>query len=1226
MSDGPSDHGWLRRNLRYCYRNGMWRASAAAVAAALVSAAATVAGPLIARSLIDALVGTPGRAGAVALVLLLIAVAVVRGVAGYLRRRYASVVSLRIDYELRRAMFAANLRCGESALAGLDAGQLVTRSTSDLALVEEMWALLPMMIMQGMMLLLAVGIMFALAPLLTAVALLAVPAVLVIARRGQRMVFPAMWAAQDHLGKLTGIAQECVYGIGVVMGFGQEQSAQAGFDAKARALYAARMRLARIASRYMAAMQSVPPLGQLVVLAFGGWLAMRGQISPGTFVAFAAYLTGIVTTARAYSSAVVAVQQAKASVLRIFQVLDTEPAITERPGAHAPGQFHGAVQLTAVTFGYDSALPVLDDVSLCIAPGETVALLGPSGSGKSTLALLLARFHDPDRGSVRVGGYDVRDLRLAALRAQVGLAFDDAFLFSGTIRENIAYGRMDASLAQVREAAMAAAADSFIRALPDGYDTVIGERGLTLSGGQRQRIALARTLLLEPAVLVLDDATSAVDPVVEAQILAALTRRTPRPATLLITHRPSALRTADRICVLDGGRVVDVGTDRELRQRCPAYTSLVRDTDADVVDSAARAVGMLTRSGDGAPSQLVRRSAVEIALSSPPGTAAVLDGVAALPDAADVPHGELSKRDDRLSLRALVAAHRWLLLAAAVLVAADSAAGLAQPVLMRRAIDAAVVDGSAVALLGVVAVASGVLAAGWLGLTAQTRLTWRAAEEVMYSLRTRTFGRLLRLGMGYYEREPAGRALSRITVDAAAVSNLAETGLVTIAVGTVSMAGMLIVLIVLDASLVRPLLAVLAAVVVVTLVLRARSQLLYGIARDQASQLAAQQQENLNGLRVVQALDRGELNVAGYARLADSYRRNRFRALMQGAASFAITEFLSTIAAAIVVGLGSSAVAAGSISLGTLVAFLLYVDMLFAPIQQISGSFDSYQQASIGLRRLRELDDLPVATPAPPDPVPVGALTGLLQVSGVRFRYPDTQQDAFRSADLRLRPGETVALVGETGSGKSTLLKLIARFYDVAEGTIRADSTDIRRFRPEEYRKRIGIVPQEPFLFTGTVLANIAYGRPGATYDEVRTVTAAIGVDDVLSALPDGYHTQVGPQGRELSAGQRQLVALARAHLVEPRLLLLDEATAALDLDNEAAYQRAAAELRSGRTTLMIAHRLSTARRADRILVLRHGQIVESGRHDELVAAGGEYARLWAAYQPAGQRGNEVPA
>src|SRR5205823_5078171 len=307
----------------------------------------------------------------------------------------------------------------------------------------------------------------------------------------------------------------------------------------------------------------------------GGWLTIHGSITIGTFLAFSTYLLQMVAPARMLAVLLTVGQQARAGAERILELLDSNPLITEKPDAVGPPPVDGPVELDHVTFGYLRSEPVLRDVSLTIEPGETVAFVGASGSGKSTVALLLPRFYDVQEGAVRIDGHDVRDVTLAGLRRQIGVVFEDSFLFSDTIRENIAYGRPDTTLDEIEAAARAAEAHDFVMALPDGYDTIVGERGLTLSGGQRQRVALARALLTDPRILVLDDATSSVDARIEEEIHATLRRLLQGRTTLLIAHRRSTLRLAGRIAVVDGGHVVDSGTHTELMARCGLYRRLL---------------------------------------------------------------------------------------------------------------------------------------------------------------------------------------------------------------------------------------------------------------------------------------------------------------------------------------------------------------------------------------------------------------------------------------------------------------------------------------------------------------------------------------------------------------------------------------------------------------------------------------------------------------------------
>ncbi|MGK5446863.1 ABC transporter ATP-binding protein, partial [Streptomyces radiopugnans] len=572
--------GWARRLAAYCWRYR--RNVLLSLGASLAGMAVMALVPLVTKVVIDDIVIGGGGGLGLWIGLLVAAAVAVYGLT-YVRRYYGGRLALDVQHDLRTEMYDSIARLDGRRQDELSTGQVVGRGTSDLQLIQGLLFMTPMMIGNILLFVISLVVMVSLSPLLTLVALAVAPALTFIARRSRDRLFPASWYAQAQAGAVAGVVDGAVGGVRVVKGFGQEEQETGKLRAAGRELFAARLRTVKLNARYTPALQAVPALGQVAMLAFGGWMATRGQITLGTFVAFSTYLAQLVGPVRMLTMMLTVGQQARAGVERVLELIDTEPAIRESEDARElPADAPATVEFDRVGFAYDTgpdARPVLEDFSLSISPGETVAVVGTSGSGKSTVSLLLPRFYDVTSGAVRVGGHDVRELTSASLRAAIGLVPEHSFLFSDTVRANIAYGHPDATDEQVRAAARAAQADGFISDLPDGYDTAVGEQGLTLSGGQRQRIALARAILADPRLLVLDDATSAVDARVEHEIHEALRGVMAGRTTLLIAHRRSTLSLADRIAVLDGGRLVDVGTDAELQERCELYRRLLSDPD-----------------------------------------------------------------------------------------------------------------------------------------------------------------------------------------------------------------------------------------------------------------------------------------------------------------------------------------------------------------------------------------------------------------------------------------------------------------------------------------------------------------------------------------------------------------------------------------------------------------------------------------------------------------------
>jgi ATP-binding cassette subfamily B protein len=557
---------------------------------------------------------------------------------------------------------------------------------------------------------------------------------------------------------------------------------------------------------------------------------------------------------------------------------------------------------------------------------------------------------------------------------------------------------------------------------------------------------------------------------------------------------------------------------------------------------------------------------------------------------------------------------RSVMLLGLALVGLDAVAQLVIPSLVRNGIDNGVTDHKAHVLVVISIIAAAVVAIDWVISRQGLLVTGRTGERLLYLLRVKTFAHLQRLGLDYYERELGGRIITRMTTDVDALSNFLQTGLVTALISLLTLVGVLVALILLDGGLSLILVAMLPILLASTWAFRRLAVPAYEQARERVSTVNAQLQENVAGVRVTQAFGREAHNTNEFLTAAKSYRDSRLRAQVYISVYFPFVQLLSDLAAAIVLGVGATRLRDGTLSAGALIAFFLYLDAFFAPVQNLSQVFDGYQQSTVGLSRLRELLRTKTSTPEPAHPVTIGRLRGAISLRKLHFAYTGAQDEALAGIDLDIAPGETVALVGQTGAGKSSVVKLLARFYDPTGGGVYVDDHDLRSLDIDSYRHRLGYVPQEPYLSPGSVRDAIAYGRPKASNAEVEAAARAVGAHDMIAGLAQGYWHEVGERGHNLSAGQRQLVALARAELVDPDILLLDEATAALDLASEAAVTKATEALTRRRTTVVVAHRLTTAARADRIVVLDHGRVAEIGDHATLLANEGIYSELWQAY------------
>jgi len=505
-------------------------------------------------------------------------IGLVSGVSGIISRRYLFYTAYNVEADLRSLIYEHLTWLSFSFYDRVQSGQLISRANSDIRSVQAYSTFAPLIVVQCLGGILAFGFMLYISPVLACIALVVMPILYFVGIKMRRVMFPISWIIQARLADVATIVDENVNGVRVVKSFAQEEAEVNRLADTAERVAWAYIKDAQIRGTWSPWVQNLPQLGLSLVLFFGGWMVLQGNLPVADIVSFNLYLLMLQAPFMMLGQLVMMGQRARASAERIFEILDENPDIVDRPGAFDQPSVDGAIDFNHVRFTYDNGVEILSDFDAHIAPGETVAIVGRTGSGKSTVARLLTRFYDVSDGAVTIDGTDIRDVTMASLRANVGVVLDEPFLFSISIFENIAYGRPDATLEEVQNAAKAANADEFIVKLSQGYDTVVGERGYTLSGGQRQRIAIARTLLVNPPILILDDATSSIDVHIEAGIYEALGRLLQQRTTIVIAHRISTIALASRVILLDEGHVVATGTHEQLLATSPLYVQVLAQT------------------------------------------------------------------------------------------------------------------------------------------------------------------------------------------------------------------------------------------------------------------------------------------------------------------------------------------------------------------------------------------------------------------------------------------------------------------------------------------------------------------------------------------------------------------------------------------------------------------------------------------------------------------------
>ena len=846
------------------------------------------------------------------------------------------------------------------------------------------------------------------------------------------------------------------------------------------------------------------------------------------------------------------------------------------------------IEFADVRFAYPGGRrPAHDGLFFTVGAGEKIGIVGPSGSGKSSVARLLLRLFDPQSGAVRVGGRDVRELDPEALRREIAVVHQDTYLFHGTVEDNLRLGKPDATQFELETAASDANAHEFIAQLPHGYRTVIGERGVNLSGGQRQRLAIARALLRDSPILILDEALSSVDAENEAVIQEALDRLARGRTTLILAHRLSSVIGADRILVLDHGRVVETGRHAELIRRDGPYRRLMgaqaeeRDDDFDTIpiEAAARAAGGSegTDLGEEAPAA-VNAVAAQI------GWAATL-----------------------AALTRTIAPWRRQF---AVVVASGIgrvAAFIGVGILGALAV-AAVKAGSPFAYLlialGLTAPIAGIL--HWI----ESWLAHDIAYRLLAEMRIDLYKKLDSLAPAYLVRRRSGDLIALASQDIETVEYFFAHTVAPALVALLVPAAVLATLAAVAWPIALALLPFVLYAALAPVVMRARIDRLGAQAREELGLLGAYVTETIQGLSdlvAFQAVAGRRQGFMHYVRGYQAIRLGLLSDLSSQTAQLEITTGLGGLAVAMV---GAVLVSQDQLAATTLPLLILLAVASFLPISEIAQVSRQLADTIASTRRLSAVhEEKPPVVDGPLRPAaPVGG--SAIRFEAVDFAYPGARRPALEGITLDIRAGATVAIVGPSGAGKTTLANLLLRFWDPACGHILIDGVDLRDFELDHLRGRISLVSQDTYLFNDTLRANVLLARPDADEAAIRRALEQAALAEFVASLPDGLDTRVGERGVQLSGGQRQRVAIARAFLKNAPTLILDEATSHLDAVSEAQVRSALDSLMRDRTTIVIAHRLSTVRSADLLVVLERGRLVELGSHAELLVRNGLYARL----------------
>ena len=1026
-------------------------------------------------------------------------------------------------------------------------------------------------------------------------------------------------ARRDAYGALGADFLDAVQGLPTLKAFGQSKARGLLLAARARALFRTTMGVLAANSATSALTILGIVSGAAVALAWGAVRVSDGELELRSLLIVLMLGVEIFRPLRElvqlYHDGMIAMSSAEG----IFDIMDSPVDVADAATSPSPLQLAPEVTFEGVNYAYSGGRrPALHDLSFILNAGETLGLVGPSGAGKSTIVWSILRFFDPQSGRVLLGGTDIREIPLSQLRDQVAVVTQDTYLFHGTVAENLRFGRPNATQAQLEAAAKTANAHDFISHLPQGYDTIVGERAVRLSGGQKQRIAIARAVLKDAPILILDEALSNVDAENEAVIQVALDHLMEGRTTLIIAHRLSSVVKADRIIVLEDGRLVESGNHEELVAVGGVYVELMaQQRELDEEDSG----GHQDAHGHDASTH-----------------AAVQDASAFVPQPAHqgeghhhhaVPSGgadhALATRIGFLTvwrrLFQLVRPWRGELALTFLLGLAHHSSIIGLSVISALLVGQVITGGDLTVLLVLLGVFVPLAA---FFTWAESWVAHDLAYRLLAEMRVDVYNKLDPLTPAYMVRRRSGDLVSIVGGDVELVEFFFAHTITPAFVAILVPAGVLATLAFVAWPIALVLSPFLLAVAISPFMAQKRSEGLGDELRSQLGDVHAHMVDSIQGMREISAFGQGSARTAEMVDNSWRFAYFQLRFLKERAFQIGFIEGMTALGGLAVLTMGAWLMTEGEISRPQLILSVILSVAAFAPISDIARTIKQLMETLAAARRLFVVHDEPVpVVDGPGVQAHENGLSPAISFDHVGFSYGHGEAQALHGVSFDVEAGQTVALVGRSGAGKTTCANLVMRFWDPGEGHVRLSGHDLRDYELEDLRRQIALVSQDTYLFNASIRDNLRLGKIEASDSEVVAAAQQANAHEFITAFPDGYDTLVGERGMQLSGGQRQRISIARAILKNAPVLILDEATSHLDAVNERQVRQALETLMAGRTTVVIAHRLSTIRDADRIVVLDNGHAVEQGSHHDLLASHGLYSQLVATQLVGATAGDE---